>query len=304
MSRPDGSLKMIENPIPWPHGKKCCVSLTWDVDVESGLAYKHRGNIRDLVSTRSLLRHDVTIGVPRLVRVARELELSMTFFVPGWAIERYPATVELLLENGHEVGLHGYMHERSHELSPGEEADVLGKTLEVYVKHVGSRPRGWRAPGFTFSSRSAELLVNEGFDYDSSLMGGESPSLIKASSGSMIELSVDWTSDDWPQYMHNRDFNFLMPIASPSSAMEVFRAEFDAALKYGSHWITIWHPFLSARLARLSAIIDLVYHMRRSDDVWFARLDQVCDHVRSIMHSGRWEPSVTELPFHDLPHAE
>lgn len=294
-------LQMIENPIPWPDGKKCCVSLTWDLDIESGLAYRHREKITDLVSTRSLLRYDSTVGVPRLVKLFRDVELRLTFFVPGWVIERYPHTIDLLVENGHEIGLHGYMHERSHELSADQEADLLERAIDIYVEQVGSKPKGWRAPGFTFSSRSADLLVNAGFVYDSSLMGGEIPSLVKASNGSLVEFPIDWTLDDWPQYMHSRDFDFTMQIASPNRAMEVFRAEFDAARKYGAHWISIWHPFLSSKLARLSAIVELIEHMRKAGDVWFARLEEVNDHVRSLIQSGKWEPRVDQLPFHRQP---
>lgn len=290
---------MIANPIPWPEGKRCCVSLTWDIDAESGLAYRHREKVADLVSTRSFLRYDAAIAVPRLVELLETLELRLTFFIPGWVIERYPATVDLLLRHGHEIGLHGYMHERSHELSADEEAGLLDRAIEAYVRQVGARPRGWRAPGFTFSSRSADLLAAAGFEYDSSLMGGETPSLLKTGKGDLVEFPIDWTSDDWPQYMHSRDFEFMMPISAPGRAMEVFRAEFDAAWEYGTHWISIWHPFLSGRPSRLSAIVDLIAHMRERGDVWFARLDQVCDHVQALVRSGEWAPNEDRLPFHE-----
>ncbi|MGV6875246.1 polysaccharide deacetylase family protein [Pseudochelatococcus sp. B33] len=247
------------------------------------------------------MRYEPTIAIPRLVELLKNLELQQTFFMPGWVIERYPATVDLLLDNGHEIGLHGYMHERSHDLSLEEEAKLLDRAIEAYVRQVGVKPRGWRAPGFTFSDRSADLLVDTGFEYDSSLMGGEIPSVLATERGSLIEFPVDWTSDDWPHYMHNRDFDFMMPISAPSRAMEVFRAEFDATRDYGAHWITVWHPFLSGRLARLSAIVDLIAYMRECDHVWFARLDQVCSHVQSLIQSKTWTPRVDRLPFHQRP---
>ena len=292
---------MLSNPIPWPNGARCCVSLTWDVDAESGLVYRHRERTGDLVSTRTFLRYGPNIAIPRLVKMLKSLELQLTFFVPGWVIERYPATIDLLLEHGHEIGLHGYMHERSHDLSLGEEAELLDRAIETYVSRVGVRPRGWRAPGFTFSGHSADLLIEAGFEYDSSLMGGEMPSLLTSSRGTLVELPIDWTSDDWPQYMHNRDFEFMMPISAPDRAMEVFRAEFDATWEYGAHWISVWHPFLSGRLSRLSAIADLISMMRGRGDVWFARLDQVCDHVQSLVRENRWAPMEDKLPFHQRP---
>jgi peptidoglycan/xylan/chitin deacetylase (PgdA/CDA1 family) len=47
--------------------------------------------------------------------------MQQTFFVPGWVSERYPAVVELSLERA----LHGYLHERSNELTRDDEAAVL-----------------------------------------------------------------------------------------------------------------------------------------------------------------------------------
>jgi peptidoglycan/xylan/chitin deacetylase (PgdA/CDA1 family) len=235
------------------------------------------------------------------MEIFRRLELRLTFFVPGWVIETYPSAIDLILTNGHEIGLHGYMHERSNQLTLEGEAQVLAKALEAYKKQIGGRPRGWRAPGFAFSKHSLNLLTDAGFDYDSSLMGNEVPYLIQGKSGALVELPTDWTSDDWPYYMHNRDFGYTMPISSPARAMEVFRAEFDAAHTYGALWITVWHPFLSGRLAKLHAIVELIDYMRSRGGVWFARLDEICDHVHRLRAEGSWNPTVEKVPPYHSP---
>jgi peptidoglycan/xylan/chitin deacetylase (PgdA/CDA1 family) len=287
---------MIANPIPWPTGKRCAVAFTWDVDADSGLKYAHKDAADNLVATQSFVRYGPAIAVPRLIELFRKLEMRLTFFIPGWVIERYPAAVELIVKNGHEVGLHGYLHEKSNQITPEQEAAVLDKALAAYAKQIGGRPRGWRAPGFAFSKFSLDLLIDAGFDYDSSLMGNDIPHLIQGTRGQLVELPTDWTLDDWPYYMHNKDFGFVMPISAPARAMEVFRAEFDAAHTYGAMWISVWHPFLSGRLAKLHAIVDLIDHMRSRDGVWFARLDEICDHVRRLVAEGTWNPSVERIP--------
>jgi len=230
------------------------------------------------------------------MEIFRDLELRLTFFVPGWVIEQYPAAIELIVRNGHEVGLHGYMHERSNQLSREQEGAVLVRALDAYSKHIGGRPRGWRAPGFAFSRHSLELLVDAGFDYDSSLMGDDIPYAIQSEAGQLVELPTDWTLDDWPYYMHNRDFGYQMPISAPARAMEVFRAEFDAAHAYGALWISVWHPFLSGRLAKIHAIVELIEYMRSRDGVWFARLDEICDHVHRLGFEQKWRPRVVTIP--------
>lgn len=292
---------MIANPIPWPNGARCAVAITWDVDADSGLNYYNPESADTLVASQSYARYDPLIATPRLARTFRDLEMALTFFVPGWVIERYPEAVDVILENGHEVALHGYVHERSNDLSRDEEKFVLDRAMDAYVKKVERDPRGWRAPSFAFSKHSLDFLLEAGFDYDSSLMGDDIPYLIKGSGGSLVEFPIDWTSDDWPHYVHNRDFNFMMPISSPQRAMEVFRAEFDAAWEYGALWITVWHPFVSGRLARFRAIIELIEYMRGKGGVWFARLDEICDHVKSLMEQKLWQPRVEALPIYDSP---
>ncbi len=295
---------MIANPLQWPGGNRCAVAITWDVDADSGLNYRYPDTADNLVASQSQVRFGPTIAVPRLMQVLRELEIRQTFFVPGWVIERYPAAIDVILENGHELALHGYMHERSNELTREQESAVLDKSVEAFRRRTGQQPRGWRAPAFAFSRHSLDLLVAAGFDYDSSLMGDEIPYIVESRAGRLVELPVDWTFDDWPHYMHNRDYGYAMPIAAPQRAMEVFRAAFDAAHRYGALLITVWHPFLSGRLARLHAIVEWVEYMRKAGNVWFPRLDEVCDHVQSAMRKGTWRPRVEKIPPYESPVSE
>ena len=292
---------MLANPIPWPDAQRCAVAITWDVDADSGLNYRYPDTADNLVASQSQVRYGPTIAVPRLMEVLRRLELRQTFFVPGWVIERYPRSVDLIMENGHELALHGYMHERSNEVTAEEEAEILERAVEAFVRRAGRRPRGWRAPAFAFSKRSLDLLARAGFDYDSSLMGDDVPYVIESGAGRLVEFAVDWTCDDWPHYMHNRDFGYAMQIEAPARAMEVFRAEFEAAHRYGALFVTIWHPFLSGRLARLSAIVEFVGSMRAAGGVWFARLDEVCDHVHRLVDAKRWSPRVEKIPPYASP---
>jgi hypothetical protein len=186
--------------------------------------------------------------------------------------------------------LHGYLHERSNEIDKDDELYWLGRGLDAYRKHIGTGPRGWRAPSFAFSKHSLRYLLEAKFEYDSSLMGDDVPYALKDGNASLLEFPVDWTLDDFPHYAHNRDLGYRMPISPPQRAMEVFCSEFDAPWKFGALWISVWHPALSGRLARFKAVLELLDYMRAKGGVWFARLDQVCDDVQKLMTKGRWTP--------------
>ncbi|MSP67883.1 MAG: polysaccharide deacetylase [Alphaproteobacteria bacterium] len=295
---------MISNPIPWPNGARCAVAITWDMDADSSLHWYQRERADTLVASQSQVRYGPLIAIPRLVEIFRRFDQRHTFFIPGWCLERYGEAVRLLQEGGHEIALHGYLHERPNELSAEDEHHWLERGIAAFERVVGARPRGWRAPSFAFSKHSLGYLLAGGFDYDSSLMGDDIPYLLEGSAGTLVELPTQWTLDDWPHYMHSGDFNYRMPISAPARANEVFRTEFDAAWKYGGLWISVWHPFVTGRLSRLDAMVELMEYMVAKGGVWFARLDQISDHVRALVAAGTWQPRRERLPLYQSPIAE
>jgi hypothetical protein len=134
-------------------------------------------------------------------------------------------------------------------------------------------------------------------------MGDDIPYALRDadSNRTLLEFPTDWTLDDFPHYAHNRDLGYRMPISSPQRAHEVFRSEFDAAWEFGGLWISVWHPALSGRLARFKAALELLDYMRAKGGVWFARLEQICDHVQELMAEGRWTPRCETLPIYESP---
>ena len=292
---------MIENPIAWPGGAKCAVAITFDMDADSTLHLNHPNKADTLLCASTMMRYDADVAIPRIVEVFRRYRLRQTFYIPGWVIETYPEATKLIVDNGHEIAHHGYLHEKSNQLTEDEELKALLLGIEAIRNATGRRPRGFRAPSYSFSRWSLRFLVDEGFDYDSSLLGADIPYLIEDSGGTLVEIPFDTTMDDWTQYMCFRDFGYMLPIASPARAMEVFRAEFDAAWKYGGMWMSVWHPFVSGRLARCDAMIDLIEYMLGKGSVWFATTEEIASHVRKCVADGTWTPRIDKLPFYKSP---
>jgi peptidoglycan-N-acetylglucosamine deacetylase len=294
-------MTMIDNPVPWPNGARCAVAFTFDMDAESLIHVNFRDTAPDRVAQASMLRYGPQIAVPRILKIFRRYGLRQSFFIPGWCAEAYPAAVEQILAAGHEIGHHGYLHKRPNLQSRDEEAQSLGLGIEALVKLSGRRPAGYRAPAYAFSKNTLELLQAEGFAYDASLMGDDVPYLIGNARGDLVELPSDLALDDWTQYVCLGDFGYMLPIAAPARAMEVFRAEFDAAWRHGGMWISVWHPFVSGRLARAGAIVELIDYMHEKGGVWFAALEEIAAHVRAVAASGVWTPRRDQLPFWSEP---
>src|SRR5580692_11104322 len=95
----------------WPEGRKCAAMLCFDVDGET----KALSEAPALASRRSLMsqcEYGPKIGVPRLLGLLEHLAVPATFYVPGYIADRHPRMVAAIAAAGHEIGLHGYLHEK------------------------------------------------------------------------------------------------------------------------------------------------------------------------------------------------
>ena len=289
---------MDDNLVPWPNDAKCAVAFTFDMDADSFL---HLGRPKDSyrrIAVTSELRFGPLEGVPRILDLYRKYDFKQSFFIPAWCIEQYPQVVESILKDGHEIGHHGFIHEHPNELTKDEEKYWLQRGVEIIEKHTGQRPRGYRAPLYNFSENTLELLLDNRFIYDASLMGHEQPYLIKSEHGELVELPSHWTLDDWPPYVHISDINFEMQIMSPSTAIAGFQEDFDAAWEQGGLWVAVWHPFVTGRRARIRAVDRLIQYMIGKGGVWFASMEQIALHIRSAVDSGKFIPPVDNIPYY------
>ncbi len=290
---------MIRNPIPWPNGARCAVAFSFDVDADSFVHLSYPEDADNRLHSLAIARFGPQVGVPRLIDVFKRHDVPVTWFVPGWVIERYPAAVEAMLESNGEIAHHGYLHHNPVALSPAEEEDAILRSVEIIRRVTGKKPRGYRAPSWGVSRRTFPLLIEAGIAYDSSLMGDDNPYLLTYDGRrTLVEIPTAHGLDDWPHYMNWRDFNYLMPISAPARAHEVYRAEFDAAWEYGGMWVCVWHPLVSGRLARAHEMHKLVRHMQDKGGVWFARMEEIAAHVRHVVETKQWTPRIDRLPYY------
>jgi peptidoglycan/xylan/chitin deacetylase (PgdA/CDA1 family) len=276
------------------------VNFSFDMDAESLLHIYFHDTAHNRLAMASRLRYGPEVAVPRIIDALERLDLRQTFFVPGWCMEQYPRAVQLIIDHGHEIAHHGYMHEKINQLSLEDERAAFLRGLDAIEKVTGRRPRGYRAPSGAFSRHTLDLLVEAGLDYDASLAGHDIPYLVTNGRGTLVELPHDATMDDWTQYVCLKEFGYMLPIASPQRASEVFRSEFDSAWRHGAFWNAVWHPFVSGRMARCDAMVELIGYMKAQGGVWFARLDEIATHARREV-AGGWAPRVDRLPFWDAP---
>jgi peptidoglycan/xylan/chitin deacetylase (PgdA/CDA1 family) len=181
---------------------------------------------------------------------------------------------------GHEIGLHGWIHERNTALDPAEERDLLFRAADVLEGQAGVRPVGLRTPSWDFSAATLALAREAGLRYDSSLMADDDcyELLADGEPTGLVELPVEWIRDDAPYFTMDR-FTALRPYASPRAVAGIWRDEFDAARAEGGLFQLTMHPHVIGHRSRMAVLTELLDHIAAHDDVWFATHAQVVDHV-------------------------
>jgi len=270
MSTPDGEWN-------WPNGSVVAVSLSFDVDGEtvwlSDPQYKQR------LSRLSEGRYGINRGMPRILELFERYELKGTFFVPGNTALMHPHLVPLIMNSGHEVGHHGHMHLTPSFVSTDDQRAEIEQGLASLEQFGVSLPIGYRSPSWELTPTTLDLLVEYGFSYDSSCMADDRPYLEQGTDGSLLELPVYWSWEDWPRFAYTVDRGGN--VGSEEELLVSWLGEYQFARAEGQHITFTLHPDVMGRPYRLLQLEKLIDKMREDGDVWIAPLRDVAAHVVS-----------------------
>jgi peptidoglycan-N-acetylglucosamine deacetylase len=260
-------------PVPaWPDGGEVAISLTFDVDADAGLLGSS-SDYADRVGNLSEVRYGITRGLPRLVDLLTRLDVPATFYVPGRTAEQYPDAIRSLIDGGHEVAHHGYMHRRVDEIDDRAQRDELERGIEAIQRCTGSAPTGYRAPGWALSATTLSLLGELGFVYDSSCMQDDRPYLLDLPGRALLELPVEWSLSDIPYFTC---FGWSRGrLGDPDAIRVAWMEEFESAFVERRHVTYTMHPHVMGRGPRVARLARMIETMRARGSVWFARHSDV-----------------------------
>ncbi|GII24076.1 polysaccharide deacetylase family protein [Planosporangium mesophilum] len=263
-------------PSSWPGGARVAVALSFDSDHETP-------TLRDgevLPGKLSQGEYGARVGVPRILRLLDRYAAPSTFFVPAVSALLHEGEVKSYVDNGHEVALHGWIHERNTLLDEQSERDLTVRAADTLEQLAGVRPVGIRTPSWDFSLSTLRIIRELGLRYDSSLMADDEPYELLADGEptGVVELPVEWIRDDAPYFMMDRH-TALRPYTPPRGVLSIWRDEFDLARAEGGLFQLTMHPHVIGHRSRIAVLTELLDHIAASSDVWFATHAQIVDHV-------------------------
>jgi peptidoglycan-N-acetylglucosamine deacetylase len=248
---------------------KCVVVLSFDNFGESFDLLKHGYAGGALADGAYAPRR----GVPRILDLLDRYAIPATFFVEGWSAEKYAALARDVVDRGHEVGAHGWMHEQWDALERATEEELIKRTTHAIEKAIGSVPHGWRSPGGLITPNTLEILLDTGYRYDSSFGDEDVPYSMNIGSREIVEIPWCWSLDDAMYYSPSR------AIANPADIADQWISDFNAAAQMTGFFMLVCHPRFSGRPSRVLALEKLIKHIRSSGKAVFKTCGAVTKEV-------------------------
>ena len=264
-------------PRRWKDGARCAVALSFDSDHETN-------ELRDggqSIARMSWGQYGSRVSIPRILEICDRFGIKASFFVPAVSALLHSDKQRNIVDQGHEIGIHGWIHELNSVLPREAERDLMFRAADTLEKITGKRPVGLRTPSWDFSPNTLATAAELALLYDSSLMADENcyELLLQGESTDIVEVPVEWIRDDAAYFlMHPRQP--LRPYMAPSAVFEIFSREFDAAYDAGGLFQVTMHPHIIAPRSRIWILEELIRHARGKGDVWFATHAEIAAYVK------------------------
>ncbi len=265
-------------PARWKDGARCAFAISFDADHETN-------ELRDGGKSIGRLawgQYGPRVGVPRILKILKAHDVPGTFYVPAVAALLHPDEPRRIVAEGHEIGIHSWIHELNSVLSYEAEKDLMQRAADTLEKLSGVRPVGARTASWDFSPHTLRITKEMGLLYDSSLMADEDcyELLLDGEETGVVELPVEWVRDDAVYFMMHR-FQSLRPYTPPEGVFDVFRREFEAAYEDGGIFQLTTHPHIIGYRSRVWIIDELIRLAKSKGDVWFATHADVAAYAKA-----------------------
>jgi peptidoglycan/xylan/chitin deacetylase (PgdA/CDA1 family) len=192
----------------------------------------------------------------------------------------HPDEARSYVANGHELGLHGWIHERNMLLDPKDERDLAFRCADTLERITGRRPVGLRTPSWDFSDATLPIVRELGLLYDSSLMADDEPYELLADDEptGIVEIPVEWIRDDAPYFSFDR-YSAIRPYTPPRQVLSIWRDEFDRAYAEAGLFQLTMHPHITGHRSRMAILDELIEYIADHNGVWWATHADIARYV-------------------------
>jgi len=263
--------------ITWPEGVRLPILLTFEH--QSGEGAPLFPGDRPNYMVGGAMQYGARRGIWNVLELLDSLKIKTTFFICGTTAERYPDGVQAIHAAGHEIAGMSYSFDRVRTLSPEREQSIIARTSKVLQDTAGVQIRGWRCPDYRVSPNTVDLLAQEGFVWDSSLLNDDLPYLFECAGRNIVEIpfttsTADKTFIGYP-YPQRGGPDGLANVWN--NEFEVLYQESQRAARFMILSLQTWAIGRPAPLRMLKLFLE---HLLGHEELWFARASEIAASCR------------------------
>ena len=259
-------------PKAWKDGARLAVALSFDSDHET-IDLRFGGHSHGKMSQG---QYGARRGSPRILKLLERHGVPATFFMPAVSGLLHPEEARAVVAEGHELGIHSWIHEFNSRLDHATERDLALRAADTLETLSGCRPVGMRTASWDFSPWTLKIIREMGLLYDSSLMADDEPYelLDEGQPTGVVELPVEWIRDDAIYFNMDR-MAALRPYTAPEAVLDIFRRELLTAHEEGGLFLLTMHPHHIGHRSRIFILDEVIRLARSLPGVWFATHEEV-----------------------------
>jgi len=258
--------------VKWPPGVRLPVVLTFEH--QSGEGAPLFPGDRPNYMVGGAMQYGARRGMWNILELLEKLNIKATFFVCGTTAEKYPEAVRAAHKAGHEIAGMSYSFERVRTSSTEREQSLVRRSVKILEDIAGVKVKGWRCPDYRISPQTLDILAEEGFAWDSSLLNDDLPYLFDCGGRKLVEIPFTTSTADktfigypYPQR------------GGPDGLANVWNNEFEVlyeeSRRASRFLILSMQTWAVGRPAPLRILKQFVERLAGHEEFWLARCSDI-----------------------------
>jgi peptidoglycan/xylan/chitin deacetylase (PgdA/CDA1 family) len=279
---------IIERPrIQWPKGAHVALWVIPNIEYFSLLerpgGYGGGGKVPDVVMW-SERDYGNRVGVFRIMETLDRYGIRGTVALNSNLCAEHPQIIAEGEKRRWEwMGHNESNTRRLNEAEPGEEANIIRRTLSSIEKASGRRPTGWLSSGLQQTWDTLDLLAAEGVEYQGDWCNDDQPYVMTLDGGRSI-VAMPYTQQLNDKSAIERRF------VSADDFRQMICDQFDVLYREGAKSGRVMaialHPYLIGVPHRIGALDKALNYICKHKKVWKATGSEIARHYRAQLKDG------------------
>ncbi len=265
-------LNYEQNRLTWPGGVRLPIVLTFEHQSGEG-APSYPGN-RPNYMIGGAMEYGARRGIWNLLELLDKYAIKATFFTMATTAEKYPDAVKAAHKAGHEIAGLGYNFESLRTASADRERSIIRRCSGALEGLTGARILGWRCPDYRLGPRTLDILAEEGFLWDSTLLNDDLPYVFDCGGRRLVEIpfttsTADKTFIGYPYPQRGGPYGLAN---AWNNEFEILYAESERAPRFLILSLQTWATGRPAPLRILRQFLD---RLAGHEEFWFAQSTEI-----------------------------